>query len=249
MAITKTELARRLGTSPHDLVSRDQAARIISEGSKPISAESLRTRPIDFPGFYNIAGSKTGGEVCYRKDWLLTFKKWRDLKAKDRGPPPEDIRWGRQEPPDSVDAPIPPNAPLPPLDEVTRRISEWVERERWRRAQDIITRKAFRQTGMMRFEDDCALRDPQWNDPNDEDVGLFLKRIDLELKSIFHEIGLPWTAPFAADDDQYFTHLGAKNLISAALRKMFAEEKRWRERAEWGQYEEDMPMKPPGSPL
>ena len=153
--------------------------------------------------------------------------------------------------PDLDDDAFAPDTPqtLPPMDVVFKRISEWVEQERWRRAQDIITRKAFRRIGVMRFEDACALHDPKWNNPTDEEVGLFLKQIDLELRSVFHEIGLPWSAPFEEGDDQYFTHLGAKNLIGAALRKMFAEEKRWRAHAEFGDYAEDMPMKPPGSLL
>ena len=130
---------------------------------------------------------------------------------------------------------------------VSRLISEWKERERWKRANDIITRKTFTKIGTMRFEDYRAIYDPHSKNPTEEEVGLLLKRIDLEIKSVFYEIGIPWTAPFAESDDQYFTHLGATNLIGTALRKMFADEKRWRERAEWGDYEEDMPMKPPGS--
>ena len=252
MATTKTELARRLGMSPHDLVSRDQAARIISEGSKPISAESLRTRPIDFPGFYNIAGSKTGGEVCYRKEWLLTFKKWRDLKAKDRGPPPEDIRWGRQEPLDSVDSPIPPNAPLPPLDEVARRISEWKERERWRRASDILTREAFTRIGQMRFDDDQTLRTQiDFGSEEPDRIKADIERMNLTLKAVFHELGLPWLTVFSDTPmEQVHTYDAATTLIKAAIRKICSDEKRWREAwIESSEYAADMPMKPPGSPL
>lgn len=101
MAITKAELARRLEISPDDLVDRDEAARIISKGSKPLSEESLRIRGHQFPGFYNIAGSITGGEVFYPRAWLLNFKRWRDIRSKDRGPRPEgDMRWGRQDLPE-----------------------------------------------------------------------------------------------------------------------------------------------------
>ena len=233
--------------SLHDLVSRDQAAQIISEGSKPLSAESLRTRTSAFPGFYLVGGGRTGDEACYRRDWLLTFKKWRDLKANDRGPPPKEICWGRQQPPDSESSGTPPLPPLPPLDVVIDRISDWAERERWRRAKDILTRKTFTRIGTMRFEDYRSIYDLKWKDPTDEEVGLFLNRIELEIKSVFHDLDLPWRAPFTDGDDQYFTHLGATNLIGAALRKMFAEEKRWRERAESGEYEDDMPTKPPAS--
>ena len=97
MAITKTELARRLKLSVQDLVDRDEAARIISAGSKPLSAESLRVRnKLTLPGFYNLAETTRGGEVVYRRDWLSKYKTWRD--AKHRGSAPnEQMGWGPQD--------------------------------------------------------------------------------------------------------------------------------------------------------
>ena len=136
---------------------------------------------------------------------------------------------------------------LPSADVVFKRISDWKERERWKRANDIITRKAFTKTGIMRFEDDCALYAPQWNDPTEEEVAAFIHSHELETKAVVLEIGLPWLVTFDGLGDEYRTMLGAKNLIGAALTQMFKDEKRWRERAELGCYEEDMPMKPPES--
>ena len=99
----------------------------------------------------------------------------------------------------------------------------------------------------MRFKDLCYLYDPQWNDPTDQEVEAFTRNIELETKAVFLEIGLPWIKSFADRDEQYHTMLAAKNAIAAALRNLFKDEKRWRERAEVGDYEADMPMMPPAA--
>lgn len=182
---------------------------------------------------------KVGKQRRWRYDYLLLF---RDNATTLRGyleggyPP----RGDEIEPQSTSDT-------LPPLGVVLGLISGWKEQERWRRASDILTRKAFRTSGEMRFEDLCYLYDPQWNDPTDQEVEAFTSRIELEIKTVVLEIGLPWIESFADRDEQYHTMLAAKNAIGAALRNLFKDEKRWRERAEVGDYEADMPMMPPAA--
>jgi hypothetical protein len=180
---------------------------------------------------------KVGVRYEYRRDLLLA---WRNGDHTHVG---EMVR-GWPEAKEKPDLSVTPEA-FPPIDVASRLISEWVSRERWKRAQYILTGEAFNSSGMLRFEDECAL----WSD-DEEDEGTFvLKSINLQLKAAFHEIGLPWTdwAP-STNDKHFFAYKGAVNLVRSAFEKMFADEKRWRESAERMVYEEDMPMKPPAAP-
>ncbi len=191
---------------------------------------------------YVLVGEQRRWRYDYVKLFIAGQTELRGLQ-KDGYP---EIRTG------AVEAePAPPT--LPPADVVFSLIAEWEERERWRRANDILTRLAFRPSGMLRFADDRRLYDLDCHDasrhknpsPTEEDIKFWIYRIDLEIKAVFHEIGLPWLAPFGKDDDRYHIHIGALNRIGAAFRKLYADEKRWRERAELGAYEDDMPLKPP----
>jgi hypothetical protein len=172
----------------------------------------------------------------WRYDYVIAFKeKKTSLRGKLDSYPPF------KEESDSV-------AELPNIEAVLHRIAEWKARERWKRANNILTRQSFTKSGELRFKECTWLYNPEWSDPTEQEVASFIARHELETKAVILEIGLPWIEQFDQTNSgrvEYRTMLGAKNVIGAALRSMFADEKRWRARAEWGDYEDDMPLTPP----
>jgi hypothetical protein len=93
------EYLTALALYQHELVDRARAAMIISNGSKRLTVESLRTHPDRYPGFWNLSGTASGGIVLYRLDWLEKYKAARDARPSTT---PLGIGWGRQEIPETI---------------------------------------------------------------------------------------------------------------------------------------------------
>lgn len=81
-SITKTELAKRLGLQPRDLVLREEAAKLLSSTVKSMANKATRDA---LPGFYNVAGKgKRGGDIYYRLDWIAAYLAWKSRPSKER---------------------------------------------------------------------------------------------------------------------------------------------------------------------
>lgn len=111
VSITKSELAKRLGLQPRNLVLRDEAAKLLN--STPKSMANKATGEV-LPGFYNVAGKGVrGGDIYYRRDWIAAYLAWKSMPSKERNSSEAraalgaEIRFGAQELPGPAGPSIP----------------------------------------------------------------------------------------------------------------------------------------------
>ncbi len=84
-SITKSELAKRLGLQPRDLVLREEAAKLLDSTEKSMANAATRNA---LPGFYNVAGKGVrGGTIYYRRDWIAAYLGWKSRPLKERNMP------------------------------------------------------------------------------------------------------------------------------------------------------------------
>lgn len=95
-ARTKADLARRLGISEADLISREQAAAILGLG-----VHTLRTKADQHVGFFRLSAAKTAHAI-YPKHWVLKYRDWRD--AGRQGSFPGEMAGPEREWPPEPDA-------------------------------------------------------------------------------------------------------------------------------------------------
>lgn len=216
-AITKAQLAQHLGIKESDLTSRSEAARIISEGSKPVGEGSLRVRPMEWPGFWNLADTARGGEVVYSRPALLAFKAWRD-----GGPTPDGYISGRQPNPDPADI-----KPVPkPYDAVAvaRLISVYKARSLYTRFQDVsnpefVGTKAYEDKYLIYHKVLGTLK----KTPNPREA------VKIDPASGWLERHLAWVfSQTSALKDADPTHPSTKLMLYDALREIVTTHSNWR---------------------
>lgn len=144
--ITRGELALRLGISESDLLSREQAARVI--GIKPTYLSNLKG---EGPGFYRSTNAPRGGVAWYPRATVDEYARCRASKPRSKftglvG----QLDW-------------PPSSGRPggnvPVHLVVEMIQRWKRRELYRRAQKVLNEPFGEDEG---FKDELRMFGAPW---------------------------------------------------------------------------------------